>query len=486
MGEVGAFLKYKRKLPAKSAVQDRITHFNEFVETQSRPEVKQQSDRCMDCGVPFCHKGCPLGNRIPEFNDAISKGQWKLAYDLLISTNNFPEFTGRICPAPCEASCVLGINNDPVTIEHIEKSIVEMAFQNNWVKPKMPNQETGKAVAIIGSGPSGLACADELRSWGHSVVVFERQSKVGGLLRYGIPDFKLDKTVLDRRIDLMRDSGIEFVTHHNIGVDIDPKELLENSDAVVLCIGSTVPRDLPIQGRDLQGIHFAMDYLTQVNKMVGGEMQPEIDCKHKHVLVIGGGDTGSDCIGSAHRLEAKSVTQLELLSKPPLHRADDNPWPLWPMTLRTTSSHEEGAERKWSVATKKFLSDDGITVSGIEIVRVHWDKDSSGKYSMQEIAGTEEVLNCDLVLLAIGFVHPQLDNLFSKLNLSLDQKKNIATHGYQTSVPHMFAAGDARVGQSLVVHAIAEGRKVAHAVDKFLMSDQTTQTSRTLDNPYLL
>jgi len=486
MGEVGAFLKYNRELPKKSAVQDRITHFNEFIEPHSKEDVKKQTDRCMDCGVPFCHSGCPLGNRIPEFNDAISKGEWKQAYELLISTNNFPEFTGRICPAPCEASCVLGINNDPVTIEHIEKSITEMAFENNWVEAKIPSQETGKTVAVIGSGPSGLACADELRSWGHSVVVYERQNKPGGLLRYGIPDFKLDKAVLERRIDLMKASGIEFKTNQNIGTDTDPKELLDRSDAVVLCIGSTVPRDLPIDGRDLKGIHFAMDYLTQVNKMVGGEEAPLIDCKDKNVLVIGGGDTGSDCIGSANRLGAKSVTQLELLSKPPSERSEDNPWPLWPMVLRTTSSHEEGAERKWSVATKRFLSKDGSNLTGVETVKIQWEKDETGKYGMQEIPGSEEVLNCDLVFLAIGFVHPLLGNLFNHLNLSLDQKRNIATDNYQTSVDKLFAAGDARMGQSLVVHAIAEGRKVAHTVDAFLMATEKKKIVRSIDNPLAL
>jgi len=484
MGQIDGFIKYKRELPKKEEVNDRIDHFYEFVDKAGEDVMQEQSARCMDCGVPFCHSGCPLGNRIPDFNDAVYKNDWKKAYELLVSTNNFPEFTGRICPAPCEGACVLGINNEPVAIELIEKSIAEMAFDNDWVKPNIPTKESGKKVAVIGSGPSGLACADELRSRGHSVTVYEKSDRVGGLLRYGIPDFKLDKSVVERRVKLMEDAGVEFKTNMNIGVDLDPESLLAEHDAVVLCIGSTVPRDLNIEGRLLKGVHFAMDFLTQVNKQVAGDEIQLIRCKDKDVLVIGGGDTGSDCIGSSNRLKAKSVTQLELLGKPPLERSEDNPWPNWPMVLRTSSSHEEGAERKWCVATKRFLSDDGIHLSGVETVNIKWDKDETGRYRMMEIPDSSKVIKCDLAFLAIGFVHPLLEGVFGKLNLSLDKGQNIKADNYQTSVEKLFAAGDARMGQSLVVHAIAEGRKVASAVSDYLTTSKDKLAKKQLLNPF--
>jgi len=485
MGKVDGFMIHDRELPSKAAVKERITHFKEFVEPSSQIRMEQQSSRCMDCGVAFCHSACPLGNKIPEFNDAVYEQEWRKAYEILISTNNFPEFTGRICPAPCEGSCVLGINSDPVTIEEIEKSIVEMAFDKQWVKVNKPKVESSKKVAIIGSGPAGLACADQLRAAGHKVIVFEKADKVGGLLRYGIPDFKLDKAILDRRIKLMEQAGIEFKTNQYIGNDIDPMQLIDDHDATVMCIGSTVPRDLSIAGRQLQGVHFAMDFLTQVNKKVAGQNVELIDCKDKDVLVIGGGDTGSDCIGSANRLGAKTVTQIELLGKPPAERSEDNPWPLWPMILRTSSSHEEGADRKWSIATKRFLSDDGISLSGVETVKLQWKKNSLGKYEMTELPNSKAIIKCDVVFLAIGFVHPKLDSLFQKLNINLDKKQNVKTSAYKTNVRKLFAAGDARMGQSLVVHAIAEGRKAAESIDNFLQEEKR-QTIELGANPFAL
>ena len=484
MGQIDGFIKFKRELPQKEEAPKRVQHFNEFVNEVTDSDIKEQSARCMDCGVAFCHSGCPLGNRIPDFNDAVYKNDWHKAYELLISTNNFPEFTGRICPAPCEGSCVLGINSDAVAIELIEKSIAERAFENGWVKPKIPTNETGKKVAVIGSGPSGLACADELRSQGHTVIVYEKSDRIGGLLRYGIPDFKLDKSVVERRVQLMKDAGIEFKTKINIGVDIAPAELMDNHDAVVLCIGSAVPRDLNIEGRQLKGVNFAMDFLSQVNKKVAGDEVEVIDCKGKDILVIGGGDTGSDCIGSSNRMKANSVTQLELLSKPPVQRSDDNPWPNWPMVLRTSSSHEEGAEREWSVTTKRFLSDDGVHLSGVETVNIKWDKNESGSYSMMEIEGTSKIIKCDLAFLAIGFVYPLLEGFLGKMNLSLDQKNNIKADNYHTSVDKVFAAGDARMGQSLVVHAIAEGRKVASAVNDYVSVKNKSNKKSQLVNPF--
>ncbi len=486
MGQIDGFIKYDRKAVPKQSVEDRVTHFDEFVEKESKEYIESQSARCMDCGVPFCHNGCPLGNRIPEFNDAVYNGSYKQAYDILISTNNFPEFTGRICPAPCEASCVLGINSDAVTIETIEKSIIEMAFENQWVQAKVPDKESGKKTAIIGSGPAGLACADELRIRGHQVTVYEKSDQIGGLLRYGIPNFKLNKSVVDRRIQLMEQAGIDFVTNANIGVDINPKELIEENDAVVICAGSSVPRDLNVEGRDLQGIYFAMDFLTQVTKRLEDETAELIDCKGKNILVIGGGDTGSDCIGSSNRLGARSVVQLELLSKPPTHRTDNDLWPLWPMILRTSSSHEEGAQREWSIVTKRFLSDDRVHLSGVETVRVEWNKDKDGKYNMIEIPNSIEIIPCDIAFLAIGFLHPLLEGQLSQLGISLDHRSNIKTTNYHTSVHKLFAAGDARMGQSLVVHAIAEGRKVAESVDDFL-SESNTQIEKVFaKNPYAI
>jgi len=476
MADIKGFKKHQRNLPKKENPTERKKHFKEFYKPVADDFRTTQAARCMDCGIPFCHSGCPLGNVIPDFNDAVYKEDWKLAYEILDETNNFPEFTGRICPAPCESACVLGINNDPVAIEFIEKAIIEKAFENNWVRPTMAVERTNKKVAIVGSGPAGLAAADQLNKAGHTVTVFERADRIGGLLRYGIPDFKLEKNIIDRRLELMKASGIKFKTNCNVGVDIKGKALLAEFDAVVLCGGSTVPRDLPIPGRNLKGIHFAMEYLGQNNKRVAGDEVPAIEnimVKNKKVMVIGGGDTGSDCIGTSNRLGAESITQIELLSQPGINRTAKDPWPHWPMILRTSSSHEEGCERDWALLTKRFISEDGENLSGIEVVSVQWKKNEAGKNEMIEIPDTQKIIPCDVAFLAIGFVHPQLEGLLKELGLVLDPRSNVHTLNYQTSLEKVFAAGDMRRGQSLVVWAIAEGREAAKSVDEFLLQGKS-------------
>ena len=470
MGDVKGFIQKERNLPALQQVDQRITHFNEFVEALPETHQKDQAARCMDCGIPFCHNACPLGNVIPDFNDAVYNGEWKSAFEILMETNNFPEFTGRICPAPCEASCVLSINNDPVTIEYIEKSIIEKAFSEGWVTPQIypPN---GKSVAIVGSGPAGLACADQLNKKGYAVTVFEKNENLGGLLRYGIPDFKLEKNIVQRRIDLMQQEDIKFYTSVNVGEDIQVSQLVDQFHAVVLCGGSEKPRDLAIKGRELKGIHFAMDFLKQCNQKVAGEEiadVEEINVKGKKVLVIGGGDTGSDCIGNSVRLEAESVVQIELLAKPALERNEDNPWPQWPMVLKTSSSQEEGCEREWSICTKEFLSEDGVNLSGVVTVKVDWIKDENGKFQMQEIPGSEEIIPCDLCFLAVGFVSPIKEGMLNQLQVELDARGNVKTDDFKTSKEKIFSAGDMRRGQSLVVWAIAEGRECAESVHSHL------------------
>ncbi len=425
----------------------------------------------MDCGIPFCHQGCPLGNIIPEFNEAVYAEQWEEAAEILFSTNNFPEFTGRICPAPCEASCVLGINKPPVAIEHIEKTITEKAFELGLVKPVVPSIRTNKKIAIIGSGPAGLAAADQLNKAGHWVTVIERADRIGGLLRYGIPDFKMEKWVLDRRLKVMEEEGIRFKVNSNVGININPEELVEDYDAIMLCTGATVARDLQIPGRDLEGIHYAMDFLTPQNKTVAGDA-PEvvglISAKDKNVLVIGGGDTGSDCIGTSHRHGAKNVTQIELLSQPPLTRSENDPWPQWPMTLRTSSSHEEGGERAWSMLTTEFVGNDNKELTGVKVVEIEWFTDEKGKQGFRKKENTERIIPCDLALLAIGFVSPE-HSLIDQFELEKDPRGNVKAKKYHTSREGIFAAGDARRGQSLVVWAISEGREAAYEVDKFLM-----------------
>jgi len=465
-----AFKSLKRRLPELEEPEQRIKHFKEFEKEMPVNLLNEQSTRCMDCGVPFCHSACPLGNKIPDFNDAVMRKSWQEAYEILSSTNNFPEFTGRICPAPCEGACVLGINNEAVTIEYIEKVIAEKAFENGWVKLESQRQKKHEKIAIIGSGPSGLSCAEELTKRGYEVTVYERDKSIGGLLRYGIPDFKLQKNIIDRRINVMLSAGIKFETNVEIGVDVFIDDILNEFDVIVLCIGSTKARNLDVEGRSLNGIFYAMDFLKMANKNIAGEDSEIINCEGKDVLVIGGGDTGSDCIGTAHRLAAKSVTQFELLSKPPASRSVENPWPQWPLVLRKSSSHSEGGQREWCILTKRFVSDNGKDLSGVEIVDVKWLKDDNGHYTMSEVPESERFIPCQIAFIAIGFSSPILTGKMSNLGLSLDDKDNIQTHNYQTSIPNIFAAGDARIGQSLVVYAIAEGRKVADSIHDYLYS----------------
>ena len=478
MGKIDGFLHFDRELPSSRDPKERIKDFKEIYEEFPVQKTKEQAARCMDCGIPFCHKGCPLGNIIPEFNDAVYREKWDEAIQILLSTNNFPEFTGRICPAPCEASCVLGINKPPVAIEHIEKTIAEKAFELGYIKPMTPKTRTEKRVAIIGSGPAGLACAEQLNRAGHWVTIFERDDRIGGLLRYGIPDFKLEKWVVERRVELMNQEGIRFKVNANVGVNVNPKELMEDFDAIVICSGATQARDLPIAGRNAKGIHFAMDFLVQQNKKVSGdtlEADQLISAKDKHVVVIGGGDTGSDCIGTSHRQGAKSVTQLELLPKPLNQRTHQDPWPHWPMTLRTSSSHDEGGEREWSMLTKEFIADAKGQVKKLKLVHIEWYTDPNGKRAFREVAGSEHEIKCDLGLLAIGFQSPE-KGLLEQFNLSADGHGNVYTNNYQSNIDKVFAAGDARRGQSLVVWAISEGREAAIAVDKFLMGDSQLES----------
>jgi glutamate synthase (NADPH/NADH) small chain len=471
MAQADGFMKYSRETASMRKPEERIKDYKEVYHPLSKEKLNQQAARCMDCGVPFCHHGCPLGNNIPDFNDAVYEGKWEEAYTILSGTNNFPEFTGRICPAPCEASCVLNINSKPVTIEYIEKFIIETAFEKGYVKPNPPKSRTGKRVAIIGSGPAGLAAAAQLNKAGHWVTVLEKNDRAGGLLRYGIPDFKLEKSVLDRRLKIMEQEGVVFRTNTHVGVTISARELECDFDVVLLCIGSTIARDLPIPGRQLKGIHFAMDFLSQQNKRVAEDSvnENEIVATGKKVLVIGGGDTGSDCVGTSNRQGATRVTQIELLAKPPLTRSENNPWPHWPMILSTSSSHEEGVDRKWAILTKEFIGNSAGQLTGMKVVDISWGVQADGKSGFQEIPGTERIIDCDLALLAIGFTGPQPKGVVEELKLELDARGNIRTNEYQTVREAIFAAGDARRGQSLVVWAISEGREAARAVDSWLM-----------------
>lgn len=474
MGKPTGFMEFSREMPSKRPVKERVNDYKEFVEKYPTQKLNQQAARCMDCGVPFCHSGCPLGNIIPEFNDAVYRQSWREAYDILSSTNNFPEFTGRICPAPCESSCVLGINQPPVAIEEIEKHIIEIAFEKGFVKAHKPNIRTGKKIAVVGSGPAGMAAAAQLNVAGHSVVVFERDDAPGGLLRYGIPDFKLEKWIIDRRIAIMEEEGIVFQYNTEVGVDISVNDLLRQYNAVVLTGGATIPRDLPIPGRELKGVQFAMDFLKQQNKRVSGLLDTNEEpllATGKHIVVIGGGDTGSDCVGTSNRHGAKSITQFELLPKPPESRTMQMPWPTYPMVLKISSSHEEGCERQWAVNTKEFISDGKGNLKGLKIVDLEWKMGDNGKAQFVEIEGTTREIPCDMALLAMGFVHPQHEGLVNDLAVELDERGNVrATEkSYQTSIPKIFTAGDMRRGQSLVVWAISEGRECARKVDEFLM-----------------
>ncbi|HEU0112761.1 MAG TPA: glutamate synthase subunit beta [Flavisolibacter sp.] len=481
MGKTTGFLEFSRELPEKRTVHDRIKDYNEFVLRYSDQKLNQQAGRCMDCGVPFCHNGCPLGNLIPEFNDAVYRGNWEEAYEVLSFTNNFPEFTGRICPAPCESACVLGINQPAITIEEIEKHIIEIAFEKGLVKAFKPNFQSGKKVAVVGSGPAGLAAAAQLNYAGHAVTVFERDDAPGGLLRYGIPDFKLEKWVVDRRIALMEEEGVVFKCNSNVGVNVRINDILREFHAVVLAGGSTIPRDLSIPGRDLNGIHFAMDFLKQQNKRVSNREVNgiQVDATGRNVIVIGGGDTGSDCIGTSNRHRAKSITQFELLPKPSAERTPYMPWPSFPMLLKVTSSHEEGADRHWAIATKEFVGDEKGNLKALKVVDLEWKLAPDGKHAgFTEIPGTTRELPCELALLAMGFVHPQHEGLLNELGVDLDEKGNVkATEkNYQTNITKIFTAGDMRRGQSLVVWAISEGRECAKKVDEFLMGCSSLET----------
>ncbi len=473
MASIHAFKSVPRAIPAKRPVEERVRDYNEIYVAQTEAETIVQASRCMDCGVPFCHSGCPLGNIIPDFNDAVYHGNWQEAYEILSETNNFPEFTGRICPAPCESACVLGINADPVTIEFIERSIAEQAYERGWARPQLPlKPATGKSVGVVGSGPAGMAAAEQLKKAGHEVTLYERNDKIGGLLRYGIPDFKLEKSVIDRKLELMAAAGIVFRTGVDVGVDITADELQNLHDAIVLTGGSTIPRDLPIPGRELRGVHFAMDYLERQNRSVSGAPGMPggvIRAEGKHVVVIGGGDTGADCVGTSNRHRATSVTQIELLVKPPETRHESTPWPNWPMQLRTSTSHEEGCEREWALLTKRFVGNAEGHVTGVVICNIEWTYDeATGRSGFVEIEGTERTLPCDLALLAVGFMHPQKEGLLEQLGIEHDARGNVAATDYATSVPGVFAAGDLRRGQSLVVWAIAEGREAAVKVDEYL------------------
>jgi glutamate synthase (NADPH/NADH) small chain len=477
MGQVDGFMKYNRENPKSRDTKDRLKDYKEVYTPLDKDKVKNNAARCMDCGVPFCHSGCPLGNNIPDFNDAVYRGSWEEAIQILSSTNNFPEFTGRICPAPCEASCVLSINNAPVTIEYIEKTIAETAFEKGYIKATPPTSRTGKRVAVVGSGPAGLAGAAQLNKAGHWVTEFERSDRIGGLLRYGIPDFKLEKHVVERRVRLMEQEGIIFRTNAHVGVNISAQHLQKEFDAVVMCGGASAPRDLPISGRNLKGVHYAMDFLPQQNKRVAGDriFSGDILANGKNVLVIGGGDTGSDCVGTSNRQGAKSVTQIELLAQPPLKRGENNPWPLWPMVLMTSSSHEEGVNRQWAILTKEFLGDNNGRLTGLKVVDIKWGVNSQGKMGFEEIAGTERIIPCELALLAIGFTGAEKGGLVEELKLELDERTNIKTTNYMTSQEGIFAAGDIRRGQSLVVWAISEGREAARAVDTWLMGSSNLE-----------
>ncbi len=474
MGKLTGFLENKRETQDTRKIDERLKDYKELYKDFSNEKLIEQSARCMDCGIPFCHShGCPLGNLIPDWNDLIYNGKYEDALKLLHYTNNFPEFTGRICPAPCEKACTLSINDSPVTIELIEKEIVEYGWANNLIKPKLPLKETGKKVAIIGAGPAGLAAAQQLRRAGHAVVVYEKDEKAGGLLRYGIPDFKLDKSVIDRRLEQLKAEGVSFEYGVNVGVDVTASELNKRFDAILISTGAKVPRDLPIEGRDLNGIHFAMDFLSQNNRIVDGISFPKdktISAKGKNVVIIGGGDTGSDCVGTSNRQGAKSVTQIELLPMPTDHKEGTNPnWPDWPAILRTSTSHDEGCERMWSIGSKNF--EGSGKVEKVNLEKLAWSTPKPGeRASFEAIEGSQFVLKADLVLLAMGFIHPEHGPLVKDLNPELDGRGNITTDYYgQTSIKNVFAAGDSASGASLVVRAIGSGRKAAIGIDTFLM-----------------
>ena len=474
MGKITGFMEIERRDRPYAPVPERVKFYKEFVRALSEEEMGKQGARCMDCGIPFCQTGCPVNNIIPDWNDLVYRNKWREASEVLHSTNNFPEFTGRVCPAPCEAACVLNINNDPVTIKSIEQAIVDKAWSEGWLGPLVPQHKTGKKVAVVGSGPAGMACAQQLARAGHDVTLFEKNDRIGGLLRYGIPDFKMEKHLIDRRIEQMAAEGVTFRTGVHVGANMPASKLMAEFDAVVLTGGSEKPRDLPVPGRELAGIQFAMDFLPQQNKVnAGDKVAGQILATGKHVVVIGGGDTGSDCIGTSIRQGAASVTNFELMPQPPEHENKPLTWPYWPLKLRTSSSHEEGAERDFAVATKSFQGKNG-KVDSLTACHVEWVKDEKGGMAMKEVPGTEFTIPAQLVLLAMGYVHPVHEGMVEQLGVAKDPRGNVraTTDGagcYATSVPKVFAAGDMRRGQSLVVWAIREGRQCAREVDLFLM-----------------
>ena len=474
MGKITGFLEFDRKVESYAPVEERVKSYHEFTVPMNEPELKDQGARCMDCGIPFCHSGCPLGNLIPDFNDAVYRGKWEKAAKILHSTNNFPEFTGRLCPAPCEEACVLGINEDPVTIENIEKNIVETAFSKGWIVAEPPENRTDKKVAVVGSGPAGLAAAQQLNRAGHTVTVFERDEKPGGLLRYGIPDFKMEKNVIDRRLKVLEEEGIEFKCGINVGKDITGQDLQNDFDAVVLSGGATIRRNLPIEGADLKGVVQAMDFLPQNNRRVDGvkSFENEILATGKDVIVIGGGDTGSDCIGTSIRHGATSVSNFEIMPMSTTERPEGQPWPFWPMRLKTSTSHKEGAERFFSISTKKFLGDKDGNLTGLITSQVEWIKTPGQRPQLKEVPGTEKEWKCELALLALGFTGSEM-TIADQLGIEADGRTNIKAteENYMTNVPGIFAAGDQRRGQSLIVWAISEGRQAAYHVDKYLMGE---------------
>ncbi|MBM08402.1 MAG: glutamate synthase [Magnetovibrio sp.] len=468
MGKLTGFIEIARQDRGYRPPEDRIQNYDEFYVNLDDDALSDQGARCMDCGIPFCHNGCPVHNIIPEWNDLVYKTDWQQALEVLHSTNNFPEFTGRVCPAPCEAACTLNIIDEPVTIKTIECAIVDKGWENNWIEPLVTKSKTGRRVAVVGSGPAGMACAQQLARAGHKVTVFEKNSKIGGLLRYGIPDFKMGKSLIDRRIEQMQAEGVEFRPNSHVGQNITPSHLLKYFDAIALTGGSEVPRDLPIEGRELEGIHFAMPFLSQQNRRVSNELvtdEQEISAKQKHVVVIGGGDTGSDCVGTSNRQGASSVTQMEIMPKPP--ESEDKPitWPEWPLILRTSSSHTEGCKRQWAILTKSFEGKNK-KVSALNVTRVEWNANK-----MNEVPGSEHTIKADLVLLAMGFINPVHGGMLEEFGVDIDKRGNVlaSTETYSTSVNKIFAAGDMRRGQSLVVWAIREGRQCAYSIDKFLM-----------------
>jgi glutamate synthase (NADPH/NADH) small chain len=477
MAKVTGFLEYEREDNKSVTPKSRLKNFDEFVLPFPEKTLNEQAARCMDCGIPYCHDSCPINNIIPEWNGLVYDKDWKIALDVLHSTNNFPEFTSRICPAPCEAACTLNIENNPVAIKSIERAIIDKAYEKGWLVPEINQKKTNKKVAIVGSGPAGLACAQQLARAGHKVTLFEKNDRIGGLLRYGIPNFKMEKHLIDKRIEQMSKEGVTFECNIRVGEDVAMKQISKKFDAIVLACGSEQPRDLSIPGRELDGIHFAMDFLIRQNKICEGdnlELAPEFSAKNKDVVVIGGGDTGSDCIGTSNRQGAKSITQLEILEKPPVKEDKMLTWPNWPLKLRTSSSHEEGAQRNWSVSTKSFEGD-GEKVKGLKLNKIEWVKNKNGKLEMKQTKGKENELSikADLVLLAMGFVHPVKDKLIDESGLELDSKGNVRANDldYKTNLKKVFASGDMRRGQSLVVWAIREGRQVAYCVDKFLMGE---------------